>query len=79
MNKLERLREIHYDLVELYNKKNFSDAVKYLQALLDNEADHTELRTSLIVSKSFRNQPELKKIFDKIIKEIERMTGFPVL
>ena len=76
---MERLKQIHYDLVELYNTEDFNGAKKYLESLLSSEANHSELRSSLTVSKSFKNRPELSEILDKIVKEIERLTGFPVL
>jgi hypothetical protein len=76
---MERLKQIHYDLVKLYNAEDFNEAKKYLESLLEDGANHNELRSSLTISKSFKNRPELEEALNKIIKEIEKQTGFPVL
>jgi hypothetical protein len=63
-NEIDYLKHLHYAFRIFLDKKNYS-VVNNMMNAFDENSDKNEINTILIITNSFKNQPELK---DNIIR-----------
>lgn len=67
----EPLKQIHYRLKDYYSAGEFKESRKFLRLFCDEVVDVNRLRSILLISKSFKNNEDIKDLLDCIEKNIE--------
>lgn len=68
------LKEIHNKLKEYYSRKEFNQSRKFLRLFCNEVVDVNRLRTILLISKSFKDNDDLKDLLNRIEEIIEKKT-----
>ena len=69
---------IHYKIRELIEEGNFSDVNELMKCFIKSDADVNRLRTILVITKFWREQPEIKDNRKKIVELIELKLGHKI-
>lgn len=73
-----KCKRVHYHLQAFYDAKDYDSALEYLTYLHNYSYDINELRTALLISKSFKNHETLTSILLEIEDTWSSITGKPL-
>ena len=68
------LKEIHNKLKDYYSNKEFKQSRKFLRLFCNEVVDVNRLRTILLISKSFKDDDDIKDLLNRIEDIIEKKT-----
>jgi hypothetical protein len=74
-----KCHRVHYHLAAFYDAKDYDSALEYLTHLHEYSKDINELRSALLISKSFKNHEILANILSEIADTWEVITGKPLV
>ncbi len=73
------IKKIHYKLKEFYSNNEFAEARKFIRIFLNDTVEVSTLMAILIISKRFKNHPDLQELLGQIEELIVSKTKKPVL
>ncbi|MFH6943970.1 hypothetical protein [Flavobacterium sp. FlaQc-50] len=73
------IKKIHYKLKEFYSNNEFAEARKFIRIFLNDTVEVSTLMAILIISKRFKNHPELEELLGQVEELIMSKTKKPVL
>jgi hypothetical protein len=78
MDGTEHILAIHNGMRVLLSAQKFNEACNTMKFLLDSGADSNELKTLLVITKSFKNHPDLCDIRKEVLDSLEKKLGHKI-
>ena len=72
----EPLKAIHREVVRLIDKKDFAGVASLMKDFRDEDAEPNRLKMILVVTKSFKEHPELEQPRKELLSFIENKLGY---
>jgi hypothetical protein len=73
------IKKIHYKLKEFYSNNEFAEARKFIRIFLNDAVEVSTLMAILIISKRFKNHPDLEELLVEVEELIVSKTKKPLL
>jgi hypothetical protein len=72
----EPLKKLHHEIKDFLDNRKFGELNVFLQKYINSDIGF--LRTILVITKTFREEPELKKTLNKISENLQSKINVPL-